>query len=172
MDKFESAGSALADFAIRRPVTIMMLFLSMLVFGILSSQLLPLEKFPSIDIPEIAIRIPYNDATPVEVEKMITRPVEEALATMSGIKRLRSRSSEDAAEIQLQFAWDENLKAKGIEVIIYEPVLEESEFFHSKVINDLQAFKQMSDVVVANRLMDDIQDVAYKVYTRDLFGKN
>ncbi len=115
MDKFESAGSALADFAIRRPVTIMMLFLSMLVFGIISSQLLPLEKFPSIDIPEIAIRIPYNDATPAEVEKMITRPVEEALATMSGIKRLRSRSSEDAAEIQLQFAWDENLKAKGIE---------------------------------------------------------
>lgn len=115
MDKFETAGSALADFAIRRPVTIMMLFFSMLVFGILSSQLLPLEKFPSIDIPEIAIRIPYGDATPVEVEKMITRPVEEALATMSGIKRLRSRSSEDAAEIQLQFAWDENLKAKGIE---------------------------------------------------------
>jgi len=115
MDKFESAGSALADFAIRRPVTIMMLFLSMLVFGIISSQLLSLEKFPSIDIPEIAIRIPYSDATPIEVEKMITRPVEEALATMSGIKRLRSRSSEDAAEIQLQFAWDENLKAKGIE---------------------------------------------------------
>lgn len=115
MDKFETAGSALADFAIRRPVTIMMVFLSMLVFGIISSQLLPLEKFPSIDIPEIAIRIPYSDATPVEVEKMITRPVEEALATMSGIKRLRSRSSEDGAEIQLQFAWDENLKAKGIE---------------------------------------------------------
>lgn len=115
MDKFESAGSALADFAIRRPVTISMLFLSMLVFGLLSSQLLPLEKFPSIDIPEIAIRIPYSDATPVEVEKMITRPVEETLATMSGIKRLRSRSSEDGAEIQLQFAWDENLKAKGIE---------------------------------------------------------
>ena len=115
MDKFETAGAALADFAIRRPVTIFMLFFSMLVFGILSSQLLPLEKFPSIDIPEIAIRIPYKDATPVEVEKMITRPVEEALATMSGIKRLRSRSSENAAEIQLQFAWDENLKAKGIE---------------------------------------------------------
>jgi UDPglucose 6-dehydrogenase len=64
------------------------------------------------------------------------------------------------------------IKAKGIEVVIYEPVLEESVFFKSKVINDLQAFKQMSDVVVANRLMDDIQDVAYKVYTRDLFGNN
>lgn len=115
MDKFATTGAALADFAIRRPVTIMMFFLSMLLFGMLSSQLLPLEKFPSIDIPEIAVYIPYKDATPVEVEKMITRPVEEALATMSGIKRLRSRSSDRAAEIQLQFAWDENLKAKGIE---------------------------------------------------------
>ncbi|MBL4631247.1 MAG: efflux RND transporter permease subunit, partial [Paraglaciecola sp.] len=112
----QNSGAALAAFAIRRPVTILMLFFSMLVFGIISSQLLPLDKFPSIDIPEIAIRIPYKDATPVEIEKMITRPVEEALATMSGIKKIRSRSSEDAAEIQLQFAWDENLKAKGIEV--------------------------------------------------------
>ncbi|MGS2720045.1 efflux RND transporter permease subunit [Paraglaciecola aestuariivivens] len=115
MDKFESTGASLAGFAIRRPVTVIMGFLSMLIFGLLASQLLPLEKFPSIDIPEISIRIPYSDATPVEVEKMITRPVEETLATMSGIKRLRSRSSEDGAEIQLQFAWDENLKAKGIE---------------------------------------------------------
>jgi HAE1 family hydrophobic/amphiphilic exporter-1 len=115
MDKFETAGAALASFAMRRPVTICMGFLSMLLFGIIASQLLPLEKFPSIDIPEIAIRIPYQDATPAEVEKMITRPVEEALATMSGIKSIRSSSNEDAAEIQLQFAWDENLKAKGIE---------------------------------------------------------
>ena len=61
---------------------------------------------------------------------------------------------------------------KGIEIIIYEPALKESEFLNLKVINDLKAFKQMSDVIAANRLMDDIQDVAYKVYTRDLFGKN
>ncbi|MFT4993668.1 MAG: HAE1 family hydrophobic/amphiphilic exporter-1, partial [Paraglaciecola sp.] len=115
MDKFASAGAALAAFAIRRPVTVCMLFCSMLLFGMMSSQLLPLEKFPSIDIPEIVIRIPYKDATPAEIEKMITRPIEEALATMSGIKRLQSQSFEDAAEIQLRFAWDENLKAKGIE---------------------------------------------------------
>lgn len=115
MDKFASAGATLADFAIRRPVTVCMLFFSMLVFGILSSQLLPLEKFPSIDIPIIAVQIPYQDATPAEIEKMITRPVEESLATMAGIKRLRSSSTEDGAEIQLEFAWDENLKAKGVE---------------------------------------------------------
>jgi len=64
------------------------------------------------------------------------------------------------------------IKAEGIEVVIYEPVLKESIFSKSKVINDLEAFKEISDVVVANRLMDDIQDVAYKVYTRDLFGNN
>ncbi|MCF2950410.1 efflux RND transporter permease subunit [Paraglaciecola aquimarina] len=115
MDKFASTGAALADFAIRRPVTVLMSFFSLLLFGIMSSQLLPLEKFPSIDIPQIIIHIPYKDATPVEVEKMITRPVEEALATMSGIKRLQSRSTEDAAQVRLRFAWDENLKAKGIE---------------------------------------------------------
>jgi hydrophobic/amphiphilic exporter-1 (mainly G- bacteria), HAE1 family len=115
MDKFESAGAALADFAIRRPVTVCMFFFSMLAFGLLSSQLLPLEKFPSIDIPVIAVQIPYQDATPAEIEKMITRPVEESLATMPGIKQLRSRSTEDGAEIELEFAWDENLKAKGVE---------------------------------------------------------
>lgn len=114
-DKFANAGAALAAFAIRKPVTICMVFLSLLVFGLVSSRLLPLEKFPGIDIPEMVVHIPYRDATPAEVEKMITRPLEEALATMSGIKRLRSRSTEDSAEVVMQFAWDENIKAKSIE---------------------------------------------------------
>ena len=64
------------------------------------------------------------------------------------------------------------IKEKGVEVIIYEPILEEDEFFYSKVINNLELFKQVSDVVVANRLTNDIQDVAHKVYTRDLYGNN
>lgn len=85
MDKFASAGASLAAFAIRKPVTICMLFFSLLLFGLVASRLLPLEKFPGIDIPEMVVHIPYHDATPAEIEKMITRPVEEALATMSGI---------------------------------------------------------------------------------------
>ena len=62
------------------------------------------------------------------------------------------------------------LKAKGIEVVVYEPVLEDAEFFHSKVIKSLAEFKSISHVIVSNRMVDEIRDVADKVYTRDLFG--
>ena len=64
------------------------------------------------------------------------------------------------------------IKDEGIKVVIYEPALDDSEFFDSKVVNNLQAFKEMSDLIVANRLMADILDVANKVYTRDVFGKD
>ncbi|MDV4169928.1 nucleotide sugar dehydrogenase [Rhodovulum sp. FJ3] len=61
------------------------------------------------------------------------------------------------------------LKAKGVEVIVYEPVLDEDEFFRSPVVNDLEAFKERADLIIANRLTDDIRDVSDKVFTRDLF---
>ena len=69
------------------------------------------------------------------------------------------------------------IKAKGIEVVIYEPILSEqeqgeNEFFHSKIIDNLEDFKQISDVIVANRMVDELQDVTAKVYTRDLFNSD
>lgn len=108
-------GATLARFALRRPVTICMVFLSMLLLGAISSRLLPLEKFPGIEIPEIMVTVPYPNSTPQEVERLITRPLEEALATLSNVKRMRSSSSSDNAQISLQFEWGEDVNAKGIE---------------------------------------------------------
>jgi len=62
------------------------------------------------------------------------------------------------------------IKAKGVEVIVYEPAIKEAEFFHSRVVNDLAQFKKESDIIVANRITDDIRDVSDKIYSRDLFG--
>ena len=107
---------SLAQLSLKRPVSAIMFFVSLLVIGLIASQRLPLEQFPEVSAPFLMVDLPYPGSTPNEVERTITRPVEEALSTLSGIKRMNSQSRGDGANVFIEFSdWDRDIEITASE---------------------------------------------------------
>ena len=122
------------------------------------------------DVPQTLISaiIQSNTTRKDFIAEQIVKKAPETV----GIYRLVMKAGSDNFRQSAIQGIMKRLKAKGIRVVVYEPVLQESSFFGSDVINDLAEFKQQSDIIIANRIVSDLDDVLKKVFTRDLFGDN
>ena len=105
----------IAELSLRRPVTAIMFFVTLVAVGLIAAFRLPLEQFPSIDAPYLFVQVPYPGSSPAEIERTITRPVEEALATLPGIKRMNSTSDAESTQIFMEFKWGENTAIKAVQ---------------------------------------------------------
>ncbi|HVT44984.1 MAG TPA: efflux RND transporter permease subunit [Thermoanaerobaculia bacterium] len=99
----------LPKLAVNRPITTVMLLVCVMVVGGIALSRMPLAFLPEVDAPFIGVEIPYPNSNPTQIEKEITKPVEEVLSTLSGIKKLTSTSTADSARVQLRFNWGEDL---------------------------------------------------------------
>ncbi|MFH1837148.1 MAG: efflux RND transporter permease subunit [Candidatus Omnitrophota bacterium] len=99
----------LPDFSTRRPVTTVMIFAGVILFGVISLAKLPQELFPPITYPQLTVFTGYANAAPEEIETLLTKPVEEAVGTVSGIKAIRSVSKEGISLVMAEFDWDQNM---------------------------------------------------------------
>jgi HAE1 family hydrophobic/amphiphilic exporter-1 len=106
----------LPELAVRRPITTVMLLVSVIVIGGIAVSRLPLAYLPEVDVPFIQVEVPYPNSNPTQIEKEIAKPVEEVLATLSGVKKLRSESTADSASITLEFDWGQNLDIVRMQV--------------------------------------------------------
>lgn len=123
-----------------------------------------------IDVPQNLIKAIVKSNT--TRKDFIAEYIMKRNPQVVGIYRLIMKAGSDNFRASSIQGIMKRIKARGIEVIIFEPTFMEKEFFHSEVVNDLQAFKAKADIIVANRLADDLADVSDKVFTRDLFGSD
>lgn len=158
----------LTDISLRRPVTTIMIFISFLVIGIIASRLVPLEYFPDISYPGAYISVPYTNSTPEEVERTITRPMEEALATIGGIKRMNSNSSENQAGIFVEFEMGTDISLKSLEI------KEKIDGIRDQLPNDMERFFinkfSAQDIPMMNLRISSNRDLsnAYDLLDRNL----
>ena len=100
---------SLQKFSVEHPVKIMMLVIGVLIFGVVSLNLLPQELFPQIVYPQLTVVTPYENAAPEEIETLITKPIEEAVGTVAGVKRLSSISKEGLSLVIAELGWNQNI---------------------------------------------------------------
>lgn len=106
----------IAEFSLKRPVTTVMFFITLVVIGVIAALRLQLEFLPAVNAPFAFVQLPYVGSTPEEVERTVTRPVEESVATLSGVKRIFSNSGADGAQVFMEFDWSQDPAAKASEV--------------------------------------------------------
>ncbi len=129
---------SIAELSLRRPVTVIMFFVSMVVIGLIAAFRLPLEQFPELNAPFIAVDLPYPGSTPQEVERSLVRPVEEALSTLQGIKSLNSVSRADGGNVWIEFSdWDRDTE------IIASEARERIDAIRDELPDDFQRFTVM-----------------------------
>lgn len=107
---------SITELSVRRPVTTMMVFVSLVVVGLIATRLVPLEYFPDISFPGAYVNVPYPNASPDEVEEQVIKPMEEVLATISGIEQINSNSGENGGGVVVQFKQGTDIHMKAIEV--------------------------------------------------------
>src|SRR3989304_6202662 len=106
----------LSRFSIHKPVTTLVFLASIIVLGVIAASKMKLAYFPDVEFPGIFIQVPYPNSSPQQIEKNIIKPIEEAISTMSGIKKMESTATADEARIQLQFDWGVKLDMVRTEI--------------------------------------------------------
>ncbi len=127
----------LAEISLKRPVTAIMFFVTLIVIGLIAAFRLPLEGMPDVQFPFMMVNLPYPGSTPAEVERTITRPVEDALSTLTGIQRMNSVSRADSSQIFMQLKWGEDTAVKAVQA------REKIDAIRSDLPNDLQRYTVM-----------------------------
>ncbi|HEY0660775.1 MAG TPA: efflux RND transporter permease subunit [Lysobacter sp.] len=160
---------SVAELSIKRPVTAIMVFVSLFVIGLIAAVRLPLEAFPEVSPPFIFVQIPYTGSTPEEVERNVLRPVEEAMSTMSGIKRIDSEAKADGATVFMQFTdWERDVAIAASEA------RERIDAIRADLPDDLQRyfvlkFSTTDQPVLRVRLASETQNLvgAYDIIDRE-----